>query len=313
MTDMDDGFRCLREPASVADRMKSLMLYPLPHHAVSRLVHRFTRIRAGWIRRPFTRWFVTRYRVNMSEAKETDPLAYPHFNAFFTRALKPGARPLPEESEAVCSPADGAVSAMGPIRDDAVLQAKAHDYSLTALLGGDPDRAAPFRNGAFITVYLAPRDYHRVHMPMTGQLREMVHVPGRLFSVGRHTVRTVPGLFARNERVACLFDTPHGPLAVILVGAINVASIETVWAGEITPPRGHAVRTWRYDEQPVRLERGDELGRFNMGSTAIVIFPPGMVTLNAALEADQPVRMGESIARLINTNAAGTANITHTA
>ncbi|MEX0730899.1 MAG: archaetidylserine decarboxylase [Aquisalimonadaceae bacterium] len=299
MPERDDGSRYLHDPAGLADWAKTLPIYPLPHHAVSRLVHRFTRIRAGWVRRTFTRWFVRRFNVAMEEAVETDPLAYRDFNAFFTRALKPDARPEPGDPRAVCSPADGAVSAMGPIRDDTILQAKGHGYSLTTLLGGDSARAAPFRNGNFITIYLSPRDYHRVHMPLAGHLRKMVHIPGRLFSVGRHTVRTVPGLFARNERVACLFDTAHGPLAVILVGAINVASIETVWAGEITPPRGRAIRQWRYDDQPVRLQRGEELGRFNMGSTAIVLFAPGMAKLDASLQADQAVKVRQSIACLL--------------
>lgn len=298
MQQHDDRARCLHEPAGFSDWAKSLPLYPLPHHAISRLVHWFTRIRAGWIRRPFTRWFVKNYGVEMEEALETDPLAYPHFNGFFTRALKPDARPMPEDPLMACSPADGAVSAMGPVHDDTILQAKGHGYSLTTLLGGDASLAEPFRNGSFITVYLAPRDYHRVHMPLTGQLREVLHVPGRLFSVGRHTVRTVSGLFARNERVVCLFDTEHGPLAVILVGAINVASIETVWAGEVTPPRGRHIRRWRHEDNPVRLERGEELGRFNMGSTAIVLFPPGMAELDASLQADQAVKVRQAIARI---------------
>jgi len=300
LSDDDNGGRCLTEPPSRADWAKTLPLYPLPQHAISRLTHWFTRLRADWIRRPFTNWFVRTFKVDMGEAMETDPLAYPHFNAFFTRALKPGARPLPADPGSICSPADGVISAMGPIADDTVLQAKGHGYSLTTLLGGNPDHAAAFRNGSFMTVYLSPRDYHRVHSPLAGTLREMIHVPGRLFSVGRHTVRTVPGLFARNERVVCLFDTDNGPMAVILVGAINVASIETVWAGEITPPRGRAIRHFHYTQKPVPvLQRGEELGRFNMGSTAIVVFPPGMARLDETLQADQVVKVGQAIGRLL--------------
>lgn len=290
--------RCLTQPPSVADRLKALPLYPLPQHAISRLVHRLTRTQADWLRIPLTRWFVRQFSVDMSEALEPDPLAYPCFNSFFTRALRPDARPLPADADAVSCPADGIVSAAGRIADDRVIQAKGHDYSLTTLLGGDPERAAAFRGGDFITVYLSPRDYHRVHMPLPGLLRETVHVPGRLFSVGRHTVKTVPGLFVRNERVACLFRTAFGPMAVVLVGAINVASIETVWAGEITPPRGRTVRFRDHRADGVQLDRGAELGRFNMGSTAIVLFAPGMVDLDPELDADCRVRVRQAIGRL---------------
>ncbi len=290
--------RCLTEPPSIADRLKTLPLYPLPQHGISRLVHRLTRMRADWVRIPLTRWFVHRFGVDMSEAEEPDPLAYPCFNSFFTRPLRPGARPLPTNPDAVCCPADGIVSATGRIDDDRIIQAKGHDYSLTALLGGDEERAAAFRDGGFITVYLSPRDYHRVHMPLTGVLRETVHVPGRLFSVGRHTVKTIPGLFARNERIACLFRTRSGPMAVVLVGAINVASIETVWAGEITPPRARGVRARSHPADAVRLERGAELGRFNMGSTAIVLFGPGMVDLDPTLDADCRVQVRQGIGML---------------
>ncbi|MCC5857083.1 MAG: phosphatidylserine decarboxylase [Ectothiorhodospiraceae bacterium] len=291
--------RYLEEAPSTSDWLKTLPLYPLPHHVVSRLIHRLVRVRAGWFRRPFVSWFVRAFGVDMSQAVETDPLAYPDFNSFFTRALRADARPMPEDAAAICCPADGTVSALGELRGDSIIQAKGHDYSLTTLLGGDPDRARPFLGGGFITVYLSPRDYHRVHMPLGGTLREMVHVPGRLFSVGRHTVKTVPGLFARNERVACLFDTDHGPMALVLVGAINVASIETVWAGEVTPPRGRSIRCWSYENGSIRLDRGEEMGRFNMGSTAIVILPRGMAELDPALQADQPVRVRQAIGRLM--------------
>lgn len=292
--------RYLDQAPSLGDWLKTLPLYPLPHHAVSRLIHRLVRVRAGWFRRPLTRAFVRAFKVDMSQAVETDALAYPDFNSFFTRALQEDARPLPADTASLCSPADGAVSALGPLDGDSIIQAKGQAYSLTTLLGGDAERARPFLGGSFITVYLSPRDYHRVHMPMAGTLREMIHVPGRLFSVGRHTVKTVPRLFARNERVVCLFDTDHGPMALVLVGAINVASIETVWAGEVTPPRGRRIRQWRYEDGSVQLGRGEEMGRFNMGSTAIVILPEGMAELDPSLQADQPVRVRQAIGRLLS-------------
>ncbi|QIT54696.1 phosphatidylserine decarboxylase [Aquisalimonas sp. 2447] len=290
--------RYLTGAASLADRLKSLPLYPLPQHAVSRLTHRVTRSRRKWLRRALTRWFIRRFGVDMGEALEPDPDAYPDFNSFFTRALKPGARPMPEDDDALCCPADGAVSALGHLHDQRIIQAKGQDYSLVDLLGGSADRAAPFLDGAFATIYLSPANYHRVHMPAGGTLREMVHIPGRLFSVGRHTVRTVPRLFARNERVACLFDTSAGPMAMVLVGAINVGSIETTWAGEVTPPRGRALHARRYDTNPVQLERGEEMGRFNMGSTVILLFPPATVTWKRELDADVPVRLHQALGTL---------------
>ncbi|MCP1673731.1 phosphatidylserine decarboxylase [Natronocella acetinitrilica] len=291
--------RYVSESPSTADWLKTLPLYPLPHHAISRLIHRLTRVKAAWFRRPLTRWFVQRFNVDMREAEQTDPLAFPTFNAFFTRELKADARPLPDDKHAVCCPADGAISALGPLSGDRIIQAKGHDYSLRTLLGGDATQAALFEDGSFMTVYLSPRDYHRVHMPLSGSLREVTHVPGRLFSVGRHTVKTVPGLFARNERIVCLFETAHGPMAVVLVGAINVASIETVWAGEITPPRGRDIRGWRYEPGKINLDRGEELGRFNMGSTAIVLFPPGMVEFSAGLRADERVQVRQAVGTVV--------------
>lgn len=287
--------RYLAGAPGIADYLKSLPLYPLPHHAVSRIIHRLTRSRREWIRRPLTHWFIRRFGVDMAQAREPDPDAYPDFNSFFTRALRADARPMPVAPEAVCAPADGALSALGRLDDDRLIQAKGRHYSLATLLGGDDDRAAPFRNGTFATIYLSPADYHRVHMPADGELQAMIHVPGRLFSVGRHTVRTIPGLFARNERVACLFETPRGPMAVVLVGAINVASIATVWAGEVTPPRGRTVTERRYEPATVRLARGEEMGRFNMGSTVIVVFPPETVHWDPAWSADDPVRVNQPL------------------
>jgi len=237
----------------------------------------------------------------MSEAAQADYRAYEHFNAFFTRALKADARPLARDEQTLCSPVDGTVSQLGRIDGNRIFQAKGRDYSLIELLGGDKARAEPFRNGSFATLYLSPRDYHRIHMPLTGQLREMVHIPGKLFSVSPLTTRMVPNLFARNERVVCIFDSSIGPLGLILVGAINVASIETVWAGVVTPPLGKTIRRWDYPAQgndSVRLEKGEEMGRFNMGSTVILLAPPDTLDWQISMSANSSIRMGQALARL---------------
>ncbi|WP_079229926.1 archaetidylserine decarboxylase [Pseudomonas putida] len=279
-------------------RLFILSQYLLPHHLLSRLAGCVAECRARWFKNAFTAWFAKRYQVNMSEALVEDLTAYEHFNAFFTRALKPGARPLDETPGAILCPADGAVSQLGPIEHGRIFQAKGHSYSALELLGGDPALAAPFMGGEFATIYLSPKDYHRVHMPLAGTLREMVYVPGRLFSVNQTTAENVPELFARNERVVCLFDTERGPMAVVLVGAMIVASIETVWAGLVTPPK-RELKTFRYDESsraPIHLEKGAELGRFKLGSTAIVLFGPEQVKWAENLGAASAVRMGELLA-----------------
>lgn len=296
----DDTQRVLTAPAGITDHLRALALYPLPQHAISRLVYALTRCQRGWVKRPLTRWFIRRFRVPMHQAAEPDPDAYRHFNAFFTRALASGTRPLPASSDAVTAPADGAISALGTLHGDNLIQAKGRHYGLTDLLGGAPEDAAPLHGGHFATIYLSPADYHRVHMPVAGDLRAMIHIPGRLFSVGRPTVRTVPKLFTRNERVACLFDTAVGPMALVLVGAINVGSIETVWAGEVTPPRGRRIQRTSYEAGSIRLDRGEEMGRFNMGSTAIVVLPPGTTAWDTALEADTPVRVNQPLGTLID-------------
>ena len=278
------------------DYLKALPQYLYPHHPLSRMMHAATRCRCRALKDPFTRWFVHNFGIDMSEALESDPLAHPHFNAFFTRALRDGARPLAEGGGTLVSPVDGTVSQIGPIRGGEIFQAKGHRFDVTTLLGGDEARAAPFRDGEFTTIYLSPRDYHRIHMPLAGRLTEMVHVPGRLFSVNPATTRVVPGLFARNERVAALFDTDAGPMAVVMVGAIFVGSVETVWAGEVTPPAGRRVTRWEYrgDDAPA-LARGEELGRFNMGSTVILLFGRDRTTWDAEITADTPLRMGRRI------------------
>ncbi len=285
-------------PATPGDHLRNLPQYLWPQRLLTRLTYRLTRARLPWFKNALIRGFARRFRVDLGEALEPDARAYPDFNAFFTRSLKPGARPVATGDRVVCCPVDGAVSQIGVADDDRLLQAKGRTFSLAALLGGDPERARPFRGGAFATLYLSPRDYHRIHMPLAGRLREMVHVPGKLFSVSPLTTRVVPELFARNERVAALFDTPAGPMAVVLVGAINVASIETVWAGAITPPLGETIRHWSYPpngEGAVRLDKGAELGRFNMGSTVILLFGRDAARWEPEIRAGATVRMGQSL------------------
>lgn len=280
------------------ERLFIISQYLLPHHLISRLAGCIAECRASWFKNAFTRWFAKRYQVNMSEALVEDVTGYEHFNAFFTRALKPGARPLDETPGAILCPADGAISQLGTIEHGRCFQAKGHSFSVLELLGGDAERAAPFMGGEFATVYLSPKDYHRVHTPLGGTLREMVYVPGRLFSVNQSTAENVPELFARNERVVCVFDTERGPMAVVLVGAMIVASIETTWAGLVTPPK-RELKTFSYDEAaraPIRLEKGDELGRFKLGSTAIVLFGPDQVRWAEGAWPGSQVRMGQLLA-----------------
>ncbi len=232
-----------------------------------------------------------KYGVNMNEAAEPDITTYATFNDFFTRALKPGARPI-AEAEYVC-PVDGAISQLGPVTGDQVFQAKGHSYSTTALVGGDAALAAPYANGDFATIYLSPKDYHRIHMPCDGRLVRMIHVPGDLFSVNPTTARGVPGLFARNERVVCVFEGAHGPFVMVLVGATIVGSMATVWHGIVNPPRPGTVREWHYTDQSIHLAQGDEMGRFLLGSTVVMLFPPKTVAFTAQWAAERPVRMGE--------------------
>ena len=281
----------------IADRLKALPLYLLPHHPISRLVHGISR-RQGPLSRAVNRWFARRYGLNMAEAEHTDAGAYPSLNALFTRALRPGARPLAGDDDTVVSPVDGRVSQLGTIDDGRIFQAKGREYSLVELLGGSRGRAEPFRNGRFATIYLAPHDYHRVHMPFPGQVTEMVHVPGRLFSVAPFTVRTVPHLFSRNERVATMVDAGSVSMGLVLVGAINVGSIETVWTGEITPPRRLRPAAWSYDLEGPYLQKGEEMGRFNLGSTVIVLFGPNVEWREDIGPGDR-VRMGQALGQRI--------------
>jgi phosphatidylserine decarboxylase len=284
----------------LSDALRTLPQYLLPQRRLTRLAYRLTRVRTSWFKNALIHGFIRRFKIDLAEALEPEPRAYPDFNAFFTRALKPSARPIATGDQVICCPVDGAISQIGMIQADALLQAKGQSFSLTALLGGSAERARPFQGGGFVILYLSPRDYHRIHMPLAGRLREMVHVPGALFSVSPLTSRVVPGLFARNERVATLFDSSVGPMALVLVGAINVASIETVWAGVITPPLGAAIRCWRYpphggDNGAVALAKGAELGRFNMGSTVILLFGPAAVRWEPTLQVETRVRLGQPL------------------
>jgi phosphatidylserine decarboxylase len=272
------------------------MQYLLPQHLLSALMYRLTRLRWRPLKNLVIRGFVRHFRVDMGESLEPDATAYETFNHFFTRELRPDARPFPAASDAVLCPADGTLSQLGKIAHGRVFQAKGRDYSLVELLGGRDDWAQAFQGGGFATIYLSPRDYHRVHMPLTGDLREMIHVPGRLFSVNPITTALVPRLFARNERLACLFESEAGPMAVILVGAIFVGSMETVWSGQVTPRASAGKST---GEGPTaRLDRGSEMGRFNMGSTVILLFPPDRVAWDPSLAAGDPVRVRQRIGDL---------------
>ena len=289
----------MRTRARLGDWLKSAWQYPLPQHAVSRFTHWLTRRERPGLKNWMIRAFIRRFDVDMSEAAQPDPGSYPTFNAFFTRALRTGARRVAAEPDAIACPADGTLSQRGDIAAGVVFQAKGRNFSTHELLGGDPTLAAHFHGGTFATLYLSPKDYHRVHMPFDGTLRRMLHVPGRLFSVNPRTTRAVPRLFARNERVAMIFDTVAGPMALVMVGALNVGSIETVWAGEITPPRGYVLRSWDYLDDKLTFAKGAELGRFNMGSTVILLFTLGKVRWESSLIPDSAVRMGRRIGTAI--------------
>lgn len=273
------------------------LTYVLPHRLMSSLARAL-----AYSERPVvSRWLIDtvtrKFGVDLGEAANSDPRSYPTFNAFFTRALKPGARVPDPDPRVLLMPADGRISQCGPIRDGEIFQAKGQSFTATELLGGDEAAAAPFRDGVFATVYLSPKDYHRVHMPWAGTLRETVHVPGRLFSVGPDAVRNVPRLFARNERLVCHFDTEFGPMAMVMVGALLVSGVETVWSGVEIPRYGDIVTTKDYRGEAVTLERFAEMARFNYGSTVIVLLPPGVAALDPGLGAETAVRLGQALAR----------------
>ena len=285
----------------ISARLFALLQYILPHHLLSRLMGKVTHCRIGWVKKAYMKIIIRQFDVNLDEAAEQDLDKYEHFNAFFTRQLKDGARTFVHGAQNIASPVDGRVSQAGKISAGRIFQAKGHDYSLTSLLGGHDAWSDKFMDGEFATLYLSPRDYHRIHMPMDAELKEMRHVPGRLFSVSPSTVKTVPELFARNERVVCLFETSAGPMAMILVGAIFVASVDTVWHGTVTPPTWPEMQSWQYGshDRQIHLLKGEEMGRFNMGSTVILLYGPNQMHWSETLVTDAPVQMGEQIGSLV--------------
>jgi len=280
----------------LADWLKTLPLYPLPHHLISRIVLWLTR-RESRLTQPAIKRFAKLFNVEMQDAVNPSFEHYKTFNAFFTRKLKPDARPITAGAGEIASPADGRISAIGRIDSGRIFQAKNQDYSLQALLGGDEVACGRLHNGKFVTIYLSPRDYHRLHMPVDGKLISQVHVPGRLFSVAPHTVRTLKNLFARNERVIAQFETDFGLMALVLVGAINVAAIETTWHGLVTPPKGKHISQIDYNnETAITLARGEEMGRFNMGSTIIVLLESD-TQWRIDMQPGDSVRMGQFLGR----------------
>ena len=284
------------------DKLLTVLQMLLPHHLLSRSMEWLTRRRWPLFKDLFIRAFIRLYGVDMNQARYSDPKYYRSFNEFFTRELAPGARPVSNTPGTVVCPVDGTVSQSGEIVADQIFQAKGIDYSLAKLLGGAGHIIEHFRDGRFATIYLSPRDYHRIHMPVTGTLRESIYIPGRLFSVNRRTTHNLPGLFARNERLVTLFDTEFGPMALILVGALFVSGIETVWDGKIT--RHTSSRHRHFDKVPaIVLNQGEEMGRFNMGSTVILLFNDS-ITLGDSIIADTPVNMGQPIARRHNADEA---------
>ena len=283
------------------DRLFILLQHLLPQHTLSRMVGRLAETRSPWLKNKLIDLFRKQYGVNLSEALIEDPHAYENFNDFFTRALKPGAREIDMAPEAIASPADGAVSQLGDIQYGRIFQAKGHSYSLTSLLGGSNERAAEFINGSFATIYLSPKDYHRVHMPVDGTLREAVYIPGDLYSVNQTTAEGGDNLFARNERLVAIFDTEHGPMAMVLVGAMIVAGIETIWSGQVAPAKKDPqVLYSTQNPRPVTIEKGAEMGRFKLGSTVILLFGQDAVNWSEQLKAQSPLRLGERIAEYNN-------------
>ncbi|HUG24719.1 archaetidylserine decarboxylase [Piscinibacter sp.] len=278
----------------MSDRLAVLAQHLLPKRVLTALAGSAASAYGGSLTTATIRWFVRHYGVDMSEAANPDLASYPTFNEFFTRALRDGVRPL-VAADLIC-PVDGAISQFGALDRNRVLQAKGHHYLTTALVGGDEALATQFDHGSFATLYLAPKDYHRIHMPCDGRLTRMLHVPGDLFSVNPPTARGIPGLFARNERVVCVFETARGPFVLVLVGATIVGSVATVWHGVVTPPRMKQVREWHYEQDLVRLKQGEEMGRFQLGSTVVMLFPPGPLHFNASWLPEKPVRLGEAMA-----------------
>ncbi|EMR11973.1 phosphatidylserine decarboxylase [Methylophaga lonarensis MPL] len=282
--------------ASGSDRLLTLPQYLIPQHFLSVIMHRLTQSKRPWLKQRLIRFVASKYQVNMAEAANPDLNSYPSFNAFFTRSLKSGSRPLEGDNSVLASPVDGVISQLGAITNDQLIQAKGRHYRLNDLLAGDEALSQQFSEGQFATIYLSPRDYHRIHMPLSGRLLQMTYIPGKLFSVNPRTVRAVPDLFARNERLVTVFETAEGPMVLILVGAIFVGSMETVWSGQITPPYGRSIRQWHYDKDHlVQLEKGQEMGRFNMGSTVIILLPKQAKSFASKWQAGTAVKMGQAL------------------
>jgi phosphatidylserine decarboxylase len=283
------------------DKFKIFMQYAMPKHLLSRIVGKLAAAKAGALTTWLIKLFIKQYKIDMSEAQHSDPAHYKTFNEFFTRPLKDGVRPLSSENDIIAHPVDGAISQLGGIVDGQLIQAKGHDYSLQTLLGGSEQDTAPFLGGDFATIYLAPKDYHRIHMPVEGTLSKMIYVPGDLFSVNPLTAQNVPNLFARNERVVAIFETEIGPLAMVLVGATIVASIETVWAGTVTPPAGQDVFSWNYPttgENAITLKKGEEMGRFKLGSTVILAWGANQAEILTDQQPETVTRMGTPFAKM---------------
>lgn len=277
------------------NRLAVLAQYLLPKHGITMLAGKFANARAGNLTTSVIRWFIKRYQVNMQEAAQADIRHYKTFNDFFTRALRDNARPF-ATADFIC-PVDGAISQFGTIAADQIFQAKGHSYSTTTLLAGQSTLAAEFENGSFATLYLSPKDYHRIHMPCDGRLKQMTYVPGSLFSVNPVTAQGVPGLFARNERVICEFESQqHGTFVLVLVGATIVGSIATVWHGIVNPPRSKRIREWKYTDQAIELKQGEEMGRFLLGSTVVMLFPNNTLQFNPDWSATRAIKLGEVMA-----------------
>ncbi|WP_415901918.1 archaetidylserine decarboxylase [Neptuniibacter sp. QD29_5] len=287
---------------SFTDRLFILFQHVVPQHLLSRLVGKIADCQTPWVKNTFIKWFAKKYQINMTEAREESPTNYPSFNAFFTRELKDGARTIDRDSANITSPADGAISQLGKIEHGRIFQAKGRGYGLATLLGGDQERAKDFIDGEFATIYLSPRDYHRVHMPVKGTLTHTTYVPGDLFSVNQTTAEGVDQLFARNERLVAYFDTEYGPMAMVLVGAMIVASIETVWSGQEAPALKRPVHTSfsPTSPEPITLEKGEEMGRFKLGSTVVLLFGKEQISWAEELTAESPVELGKMIAKKVD-------------
>ena len=288
------------QSASWLDKLRVLPQYFIPQRFLTSLVYRITRCEIPWFKNNLIKLFISVFDVDMSLAKNPDPESYSSFNTFFTRGLSPEARPITLDEKIILSPVDGAISQIGNIQNNTIIQAKGKSYTLKHLLVED-ELVNMFSGGTFATLYLAPRDYHRIHMPVSGQLSRMIYVPGKLFAVNSHSVRVVDAVFAKNERVINIFDTDIGPMAVVMVGALNVGSMETVWSGQITPAKNRIINDTQFSDNDIKLEQGQEMGRFNMGSTVILLLPQNVIQWSADMVADKTIVMGEKIAR-VNTD-----------